>query len=410
MRRRHLPLHGFLVLLLSVFVSAELKIGTIRSPSCFEPVAKFAYATRPGNSLDGRFHARIQFRQQNYRHLHLVTYNQQEWRHVYKSNLTCAQRLDLARDSLFTKRSKDHVVVPVYDAYFQKLRLQEFQTGEELVQCTDGTVQYDKKFKIKDESTNWFYVALINVNSHECNRTAGVRCQGPLMNISYRFNFRNLHYLGWLDAVPANKIGLVHITNFNLVACLGLVAIAVIVACKLKAIDEYHYIVEAENIQRKMVVSKKLLQSNEVIERFGLPPESLVSKAKHVKNKMHVTIQALVAAIICYFLANLFWFAHYMVFIANEGLELVIENFFLGNKIRILYVLGEICWVLSDAIMAALGILLAKGWTLVRRKLSARSRAIYGMLLSFYFFVGWWAIFWNGECVVKDGDAGNGSV
>merc|ERR1712176_1754341 len=45
--------------------------------------------------------------------------------------------------------------------------------------------------------------------------------------------------------------------------------------------------------------------------------------------------------------------------------------------------------------MAVIGIVLAKGWTLVRRKLSARSRAAYGLLLVLYFFTGWWGIFWS---------------
>merc|ERR1711988_1302342 len=98
------------------------------------------------------------------------------------------------------------------------------------------------------------------------------------MNISYRFNLRNLNYVGYLDSLPANKIGLVHITTVNLVCSIALVVIALIVSVKLKSVNEYHYIVEAPNIKRQMVVSKKLLQSNEVIERFELPPETLVSK------------------------------------------------------------------------------------------------------------------------------------
>jgi len=401
MRHHNLLLDGLLVLVLTAFVKAELKIGTLKSPNCFAPVAKFAYATTPGDTDDGRFHARVQFRSKNYKHLYLVTYTQEEWRQVYRSNLTCAARVDAARGllgrfyDLHKRRSSDHLVVNVHDAYFRKLKDKEDKTGEPLVSCSDGTVRYDTKFKIRDADTDWFYVALINADSTTCNATGGVRCQGPLMNISYRFNFRNLNYVGYLDALPANKIGLVHVTSVNLVCSIALVIIALIVSVKLKSVNEYHYIVEAPNIKRQMVISKKILQSNEVIERFELPPETLVSKGKHVKNKCHITIMGLVAAIFFYFLANVFWFSHYMVFIANEGLELVIDNFFYGNKVRILYLLGEICWVISDAFMAVIGIVLAKGWTLLRRKLSARSRAVYGLLLSFYFFVGWWAIFWN---------------
>lgn len=391
-----MSLFGLIVLSLTAFTHATRKIGTLNSPNCFEPIAKFAYHITNGDpELEGRFHARIQFRQEAYKNLYLVTYNHEEWRHVHRSNLTCAQRLDLAKDATLGPRSRDYVVIPVYQAYWAHERIKDWQTGEDRVACSDGTVRFDTRYRIQDSKTDWYYVALINADPEKCNKTRGVRCQGPLINITYRLNFRNLRYVSWMDAFPANKIGLFHITNFNLVACLGLVVITVIVSYKLRTMDEYHYIVESESLKRQMIVSKKLLQSNEVIERFGLPPDSLVSKPKHVKDKFHITIKGLVASIFCYFLANLFWFVHWVIFCVNEGTEPVIENLFLGNNVRILYMLGETFWIISDAMMATIGISLAKGWTLVRRKLSARSRAIYGMLLSFYFYVGWGAIFWN---------------
>lgn len=390
MGRRQLLRYGLLLLLLTAFANAKLKIGTLRSPSCFEPIGKFAFETQPGESQDGRFHARIQFRQGDYRDLHLVTYSQDEWRKIYKSTMTCAERLDFAR---FKQRSLDHKAIAVYDDYMRTVGLMKSLDDSF---CTDGTIHFEQYYFISDPDVNWYYVALINVNPAKCTKTIGVRCQGPLMNISYRLNFRNLNYAGQLDALPANKIGLVYITMINLVASLILVIIGVIVGCKLKNVNEYHYIVEAPSIKRKMVTSKKLLQSNEVVELFKLPHESLVSKPKYVKNKCHVTVKGLLASIICYFTANMFWFMHYMV-IAGNGLELEVENFFTGGKIKILYVLGEVCWLLSDFLMASLGIVLAKGWTLVRRKLSVRSRAIYGVLLSIYIFMGAGAIFWNSE-------------
>ena len=125
--RRHQLLRNGLLLLVTALANGKMFIGTLRSPSCFEPIAKFAYATTQGSSQDGRLHARIQFREGDYRDLHMVTYNQDEWRKIYKSKFTCAERLDYARlPNSVTGRTDDHLVIPVYERFMQKVRFKKF--------------------------------------------------------------------------------------------------------------------------------------------------------------------------------------------------------------------------------------------------------------------------------------------
>jgi hypothetical protein len=58
-------------------------------------------------------------------------------------------------------------------------------------------------------------------------------------------------------------------------------------------------------------------------------------------------------------------------------------------------VLGELCFHASTAMLILLGMLLAKGWTIVRRKISARGRVRIAVYMTIYVCVALIAVVWN---------------
>eukprot|EP00750_Incisomonas_marina_P021664 INCI4618.1.p1 GENE.INCI4618.1~~INCI4618.1.p1 ORF type:complete len:708 (-),score=111.55 INCI4618.1:644-2767(-) len=189
---------------------------------------------------------------------------------------------------------------------------------------------------------------LMNVDLASCKSQSSPfpYCHGPLMNITYRVEFLNAVAGSVWAHLSSNDAQLLQ-------ACFAMtplyilpVALAVLISRELKKLEKYHW-----------------------------------------------TARFLMYSIYLGFAAQLAWLVD-LVLVSATGTGAVVANEN-GANIRIFQVVGLLVFFLADSLMLLVGVSLAKGWSIVRRKLSARSRIIYGCMLALYILSCETAVVWN---------------
>ena len=101
-----------------------------------------------------------------------------------------------------------------------------------------------------------------------------------------------------------------------------------------------------------------------------------------MQSKYHLTVQLLNYSVGITLVADFFDLIHYLVYSGD------------GHGVPALHAVSVVLTAVSEAVLLLLVVLIAKGWTITSRKLSASGRVKIGVYTTLYLFLNLAAIFW----------------
>lgn len=331
--------------MLAATTSTEARIvtGAVNTPESFYYVASFCFnknTTTAGVSTGGTFNTRI------YHHIN-VTYGlavyfqgQDNMLHIFNDQSNCLQRIAYAGNNYFTTKT------------FETVRLKGNKTH----------VASHQNFHFHVARPRWFYIVLTNCNypseyrikkpKPEDLKNSDSICQGP---IHADYEFTMLNGLGDYKHFSFNEFDDPALAIIFFLLYIVLFAVYVFITTCL---------------------------TNKAAKAGGLP-NSLPSAKKDDGGcsilSQHKTVNFLGTSILLKLIANLIDVARFDNY-ANTGIK--------DNGYREAETLSLILHHTMDVILVLNIMLIAKGWTVIRRKISASGRVKLAMVMTTYYVCG----------------------
>ena len=194
----------------------------------------------------------------------------------------------------------------------------------------DVVVTVSREYNFRATHNTWMYVVISNCNPGCSGEGDGHRCHSPV-DVTYNFDFRN---------------------NYP-----------------FKGNDSAHFSADEEGIW-------DITLAFFVLQCFNLLLMYIVRRSLVSRRKYHKTVQILGAVVFMHWLSLLFSLIHYSAYMED------------GEGIISIWRASRYIDILCETTFIALLILLAKGWTIVRRKISPLGRIKIAIFSTIYACVG----------------------